>query len=220
MEIRLTEKFLLIAQSPEKGRFLISSLQLNVGLVGAILMEMTFDKKIVIEQNKLLLKSSKSSNDPVLSEITGVIKKSKKPRKVKYWVSKLERKVRRYKWIFLEKMQKDRLVRIEHKKFLGAISYRKCFLINKRIRDDILKQLKDAVFYKKELSEENIVLLGLVEACGLQKTLASDRKELKVVKKRLKELLKEEPIAQAVGKTLAEMQAALSGAISAAIVTS
>jgi len=220
MDLKTTEKLLLIALDPVKGKFLISSLQLNVGLVGAILMEMTFDKKIVIEQNKLLLKSSKSSNDPVLSEITGIIKKSKKPRKVKYWVSKLERKVRRYKWIFLEKMQKDRLVRIEHKKFLGAISYRKCYLINKRIRDDILKQLKDAVFYKKELTEENIVLLGLVEACGLQKTLVSDRKELKVVKKRLKELLKEEPIAQAVGKTLAEMQAALSGAISAAIVTS
>ncbi len=220
MEIRLTEKFLLIAQNPEKGRFLINSIQLNYGIIGAILMEMTFDNRISIEKDKLLLKSFKNSKDPVISEITSTIKKSDKPRKLKYWVSRLEKRARKYKWIFLEKMQKERLVRIEQKKFLGFISYRQCYLINKKIRDDISKQLKEAILYKKDLNNENIVLLGLVEACGMHKTIASDRQELKVIKKKLKVILKEEPIAQAVGKTIAEMQAAITGVLAASIASS
>ena len=220
MEIRLTEKFLLIAHNPEKGRFLINSIQLNYGIIGAILMEMTFDDRISIEKDKLLLKSFKNSKDPVISEITSTIKKSDKPRKLKYWISKLEKRARKYKWIFLERMQKEKLVRIEEKKFLGFISYRKCYLINKRIRGDISKQLNEAVLYKKDLNDEKIVLLGLVQACGMHKSIASDRQELKIIKKKLKVILKEEPIAQAVGKTIAEMQAAITGVLAGSIASS
>jgi hypothetical protein len=220
MEIRLTEKFLLTAQNPGKGKFLINDFQLNYGIVGAILMEMTFDNKISIDKDKLLLKSFKTSSDPVISQVEKAIKNSKKLRKLKYWISKLEKGARKYKWIFLEKMEKEKLVRIEKRKFLGLITYRQCYLVDRKMRDGLIKQLKEAVLYKKGLNEENIVLLGLVDACGLHKTIASDRNELKVIKKKLKELLKDEPIAKAVRKTIAEMQAAITGAVVASIASS
>ncbi len=217
MNLNTTEKFLLIAQHPTKGKFIISDTHINYGIVGALLIEMTLDNKIIIEENKLILKSHKSSKDPIVSEISKIIKNSKKPRKIKYWVSKLENKSRKYKWIFLNKLEKDRLIRIEKKKFLRLFSYRRCYLIERKTRDDMIKQLKEGVLYKKELCNENIVLLGLIQATGMHKIFTSDRRELKAIKKKLKVILKDAPIAGAVDKTLKEMQAAIIGAMAVSI---
>ncbi len=219
MKLNTTEKFLLIAQHPTKGKFIISDTHINYGISGSLLIEMSLDNRIIIEENKLILKSHKSSKDPIVSEISAIIKNSKKPRKIKYWVSKLENKSRKYKWIFLNKLEKDRLMRIEKKKFLGLFSYRRCYLIERKTRDDMIKQLKDGVLYKKELSSENIVLLGLIQATGMHKIFTSDKRELKSIKKKLKAILKDAPIAGAVDKTLKEMQAAIIGAMAVSIAT-
>jgi len=209
MKLSTVEKFLLIAQHPEKGRFIIPDMQINYGIIGALLLEMSFLEMINIENNKLILKSNKSNNDPIIKEISLIIRNSRKPRKLRFWINKLARKSRNYKWTILNELVHKRLIRIENKKFLGLIPYRKTYLVDTKTRNSLLQELKKSILSRRNISDENIVVLGLVEACKMHKAITTDKTELKKIKKELKEIIKESPIAGTLDKTIKEVQAAI-----------
>ena len=123
MELSVVERFLLLAQHPEKGRFTISGIQLNYGIVGALLLQMSLEKRIVLENNTLVLKNRRNIKDHLVREIVEIIGASDKKRKIRYWINKLNRKSNRYKWTILNEMDRKRLVRIDNKKFLGLIQH-------------------------------------------------------------------------------------------------
>lgn len=209
MKLNTLTKFLLAAQHPSKGRFIISGMHIQYGIVGAALLEMSQEKRIDIESNKVFLIKEEESDNPIISEISMQIRNSKKPRTIKYWVTKLARKSNRFKWAVLTDLEKNNLIRIESRKFLGLIPYRKHFLIDNAIRDNLISQLRNNVLFWQNLDEESILMLGLVEACKMHKIITSNRKELKIIKKELKHIIKESPIAETVDKTIKQIQAAI-----------
>ena len=218
MGLSIVKKFLLISQHPEKGRFLTDEFQIGYGIIGAALLEMSLDDKIDIVDEKVFAKEIRKKDNELLYEISSVIRESKKNRKIKYWISKLSRKSRKYKWLVLNEMANDKLVRIENKRFLGIIPYRRVYLINKSLRIRLIEELRKLVLFRKEINDENIALLGLVEACKMYKVLSTNKDELKRIKKELKEIIKESNIAGALDSTIKEVQAAIIGAIVASSV--
>lgn len=218
MKLNTFEKFLLIAHHPSKGRFAISEVHINYGIIGAGLMEMSLFELIKIEKQMLVIKNGIATNNAIVSEISMIIKNSKKPRKIKYWIPKLARKSKKYKWIVLNDLANKRLIRIEHKKFLGLIPYRKTYLTGSRLRNNLISQLKKNILHRQDLSDEDIVILGLIEACEMHKILSSDKEELKRLKKELKEIIKESSIANTLDETIKQVQAAIIGAMVASMV--
>jgi len=105
-------------------------------------------------------------------------------------------------------------LRIEHHKFL-FIPYRKSYLTDNRSRDSLIKQIRECALFHKELNNENIVILGLIEACRMHNIISTNREELKTLRKELKMIIKESPIAEAVDKTIKQVQAAIMGAVAA-----
>lgn len=218
MDLNTLEKFLLIAQHPTKGRFMISDIHINYGVIGAALLDMSVDKLIELDGNRLILKSSSGVSDPVISEILSVIKKSKKVKKIKWWISKLVHKSKRYKWNVLNKLSDQKRIRIEKRRFLGLIPYKKCFLIDHNIRENLIFRLKEAILYKKELNEESISILGLIEACDMYKIISKDRDERKKLKKELKKIVSDSSISKAISITTQQIQSAIISIIIASTV--
>ena len=97
MNLSSVEKFLVLAHHPQKGKFMISDIHINYGIIGAILLDMSLEDKIKIENDRLVLKGSIELDDLIRSEIALQISQSTKPRKIRYWMSKLARKSRKYK---------------------------------------------------------------------------------------------------------------------------
>jgi uncharacterized membrane protein YheB (UPF0754 family) len=213
MKLNTLSKFLLVAHHPEKGRFLISEAHINYGIIGAALLVMSLDGQIKIEENKLILIKNGASDHPIITEISMAIRDSKKPRKIKYWVTKLARKSRKFKWIILTDLEKNKLLRVEERKFLGLIPYRKTYLIGRATRDNLIRQLRNNALFRNDLNEDSLLMLGLVEACKMHKIITSDKAELRKLKKELKEIIKESPIADTVDETIKQVQAAIIGAI-------
>ena len=89
MELSLTEKFLILAMHPEKGRFNIAGMQVAYGFTGALLMELSLEERIVIEGGKVVVKNDKRVKDALLSEIMEMMASSRRERKVRYWVNKI-----------------------------------------------------------------------------------------------------------------------------------
>lgn len=218
MNLTTAEKFLLLARHPEKGRFLISGIHVNYGLTGALILDMTLQKKVAVENDKLVLKTRKRSTDPVEKEIIAVLQKFKKPPSVRRTIYKLSRKSGTFKRIILSQMVRKRLISREDTAFLGFIPYRRYYLINRKLRNDLIKQLKENLVYQKELNNQDAVLLGLVEACKMYNVLSTDKEELKNIRKQFKEKLKENAVAASVDKTIRQVQAAVMGAVVASSV--
>ncbi len=218
MKLNTLSKFLLLAHHPEKGRFLISDAHVNYGIIGAALLEISIDGQINIEENKLLLLKEANSENSIIAKILKEIRSSKKTRKIKYWITKLARKSRKFKWAILADLEKNQLLKIEDRKFLGLISYKKSYLIESKTRNDLINQLKKDALSGRDLSNETILVLGLIEACKMHKIITSDKVELKKLKQELKEIIKKSPIADTVDKTIKQVQTAIIGAIVASTV--
>jgi hypothetical protein len=212
MKLNTLTKFLLVAHHPEKGRFLISDAHINFGIIGAALLEISLDEQIKIEDNKLILLKTGNSENTIITDISKEIKNSKKDRKVKNWITKLSRKSSKYKWEILADLEKSRLIRIEDKRFLGLIPYRKSYLIERNTRNELIDQLKKDALFGRDLNNDTILMLGLIEACKMHKIITSDKKELKKLKQKLKDIIKENAIADTVDKTIKQVQATIIGA--------
>lgn len=217
MNLNILSKFLLLAQHPNKGRFLIGDLHINYGIIGAALLEMSVDEKITIIKDKLILIDDQNSNpsNSIDVAITAIIKESKKTRKLRYWLQKLARKSNQYKWVILSDLEEKGLVRIEHKKFLRIFPYKKSYLVENNVRNNLIEQLRKAALQRETMSNDTLLMLALVEACKMHKIIASDKRELKLLRKELKEIVKQSPIAETLNKTIQQMQAAIMIAIMA-----
>jgi len=226
MNLSIAEKFLMLAKHPTKGSFLISDIHLGFGLVGAILRQMSIEKIFEMENNRLVLREDveegKFRNNPIVTEIYTKIRDSSRSRKMQYWISRIHRKSNIYKWMILSNLEEKGLIRIEPKKFLFIFTYRRCYMVDNISREKLIDQLRNNALDRRDLNEENVVLLRLVEACKMHKILTSDKSEVKLVRTELKSIMKDSPIANEVDKTIKGVQTAIvtSIAVSAAVASS
>lgn len=209
MSLKIVKNFLLLSQHPEKGRFIIDEIKLQYGIIGALFMQMSLDGMIDIVDDQLLLKAGKGSRNPIFSVMEEEIRKSKKTRKMNYWVSKLSKHSRRFKKIILNMLVEDRIIRIERRKFLGLIPWQQTFLVNQKARRDLIRQLKMDLLSANEISSDHLVLLALIETCKMQNIFTHDKEELKKIRKKLKEITVINPIARSVNRNIKQVQAAI-----------
>jgi hypothetical protein len=198
MNFGTVEKMLLLAKHPAKGGFLTTDLHLNYGVIGSLLQDMLLEKIFEIQNDRIVPKGLKHHENPIYSEIETKIRSSEKPRKIHYWVAKLAKKSKSYKWMILNELASKRVVRIEQKKFLSIIPYRRCYLVDIKNRNNLIMQLKIKALSKKTLDEESKVLLSFIEVCSLRKVLSTDRSEQRILRNELRMMVKENPIARAV----------------------
>lgn len=209
------EKFILLAHHPVKGRYLISQLHLKFGLAGALLLELTLDGSAEMREGRLVLRRKPEISNAVLNEITGMLSDSPRPRRIRYWIRKLARRQRRYQWDTLNDLQRRRIVRIVHRRFLGWIPYRRSYLIGNKIHHDLIREIRKNILQKEDPSNEWVAAMGLIEACKMHRILSPDRSERKIIRKKLKLILKESPIASDVDKAIRQVQAAIVASVAA-----
>ena len=191
MELSITEKFLLLAQHPEKGKFIISGIHIQYGIVGALLLEMSLENRIDLQNIILTLKTTKSHHNLTIAEIENQIRSVSKPKKINRWMNKLSRKSKKFKKTILDQLVRKHIIRIEQRSFLGIIPYQKHYLINRKLRSQQIQHLKTAILSNKTITSDDIVMMGLIEACKMQSILTSDKSELKIIKQKLKEIIKD-----------------------------
>jgi len=218
MALTLAEKFILIAHHPEKGRYAVTQFQHQYGLIGSFILDLSLKGILVAESGKIHLKTDGVPDDELLKTIVQTIALSGSPRRIRYWLRKFAFRYRKFKWAIYEKMAKQWIIKIEKLYFLGIIPYRRCYVRNTGERLQIIATLRESILYHKEMSDELTALAALVMACSMQRKLTTNREELKVIKKELKRIIKENPIASQVSQTINEVQAAVSTAIIASTV--
>jgi len=217
IKLNTSEDFLLLCIDPENGGFMFSDQQITYGLVGAILLDLSLNEKIEIIDDSLHFKNLHDDH-PVLNEINKIYRKDSDHKKLKFWINKLSRKSHKIKWELLWTLKAKNYIGIHVNKFLGIFPYRKCYIIEHEIRSDKLHNLRASLLSAQYLVSENMALLSLIEACKMYKLLTNDREEVKRIKSDLKEIIKENPIAIMVDRSLKDIHAAVVAAATTASV--
>ncbi|HPS62020.1 MAG TPA: GPP34 family phosphoprotein [Bacteroidales bacterium] len=220
MKLTTTEKFLLIAHHPEKGRFKLTGVHLQYGTIGALLMDLSLAGRVLLEQDRLALQPKEQGDDPVAEEIAMRIRGEIRPRKIRYWISRLARRARKYRWMILEGLAARSVVRIEQRRFLGLIPYRKSYLTDSYRRSELIRQLREDILFQHEVDDEIIALAGMIQACTMYRFLSPDREERKKLKTGIRRMVETSPMEGIVAQTSRQIQAAIMAAIVASTAAS
>jgi len=218
--LNTSEKFLLLAHHPEKGRLVVSRQFFRYGLAGAILLDLLLDGRLGMENGRIIPRPGNTPSYPVWSEVIQMITDSVRPRRAGYWVRRLAFRYNGYLNQIRAGLAGKRLLKIEESRLLGIIPWRRSFLTESYTRTNLIRQLKNDILVYRGDAGESSALAGLVEACGMRRILSTDREELKMIRSQVKKILKESPVSDAVAQTIRQVQAAIIASVTASIAAS
>lgn len=188
MDLSLKEKFLIISIEPGKGKIMLMGNQLTYGIAGAILLELKSKNIVNFEDNILFLNQYRPSADRIINRAVEIIRKSKKKRRVNVWLMRFSWRGNSFVREILRKLLSHNIIRKERKRFLNIIPYNRYFFLQKNVRNQTILSLKDALYTNSITSQdEDLNLLGLIYACGLERIFTDDKNEKKELARYLKE---------------------------------
>ncbi len=217
MDYSVANQFLILALNPEKGRVTIDSTHFRYSMTGAILLDYLDGEELRFE-DKRIIPSLRINDDSIHQMFAGKFMKSSRNRKISYWISRLTFKHRFILVEMTKSLEKERVIRIEHKKFLGLIPYRKYWFLNNSIRTDIIEQLRGILIYGKNPGRKELMLIAILHAARAHKVLSRERGETKMIRHKCSELLKSDQVSSDISQTLREVNAAIAESIAAAII--
>lgn len=198
----IAEDFLLLALEDVKGK---PAQWTDYGLAGAVLVDLARAGSITIEGKKVH-PTAQVPNDPVLHRTWSLLRQRTRPRSVQSWIQKLGNKRLRTAWC--ERMvEQGRLQRSPHR-ILGLFPTVRYPTRDPDGEADLRQGIHDAVLAGDASDEATVCLAALAEATELRNRLFA-RGERGGARRVVKQWMRDEPMAKAVGEVIAAVYAAM-----------
>jgi hypothetical protein len=215
METSVTSQFIILALHPEKGRIMIDNLHFRYSLIGSVLMDFLEREEISLN-NKRVVHSFRKTGEVVHDELSEIIGKQAKPRRINFWVHRLSRKSR---FVFKETINSlinKGIIRHERRLFLNIIPYNRYFLTNRELRSGIVEGMRELFFYGRSATRRQIMLIGLINASRSWRILGKEKGERWMLRRKCREFMKSDAINSETDKAIREIQTSVISSISAA----
>ncbi len=218
MDLTLKEKFVLLILHPDKGHNMAISFD-GYGIAGALLLELAGMGKLKIEDKRVKLLDSAKTGDEQLDYLIGILDRSGKSYKIKSIISKIQGKSSKIKRPIIKGLVKKRYLKEVEKRFL-IFKYKRYPSSNTRYRKDLVEHIRRMVLRNIKSDDDIPLLTGLAGACRLSDKFFRTREERKIARKRIKEIVKENDIDQAIDETVKAVHAAIMISITTTAVVS
>ena len=213
--LTLPEELMLLALRDDKGSVIFSaSTALPYGLAGAVLLELFFRRKITHKNKKIQVVDQSQIDDPLLNETLNLMKNSSKDCDPKYWIQKINNKVKKLKQKVIDNLVEQQILNREGHKILWFFNIDRYPTLDVVPEMEIRTTIRNIVLNDHEATEREIALLSLMKACSLINEVFQ-RSERKLAKKKIKELLEN----QKMSKDVSSAVNAITQEITAAIVS-
>lgn len=216
MELSVCEQYIILAINPENGRVAINNLYFRYSLTGALLMDF-LDKNEISAEKKRLIPSLRLNGEPLHDLFAEIILKSPKQKRISFWVRNLARKSRIIFNETITLLEKKNLIRRERRMFLNFIPYSRFWFINKGIRINLIEEIRNIVLYNKQPARKTLMLMALIEASRCYRLLARERSEIRMIRRKNTEIIKNNETGNEINQIVKEIESAI---ISSAIETS
>ncbi len=207
--LRLHEALLLLAVRDEKGGF-GNAPYLAQALAGAVLMELVLEGRIKIEKvkrsNVVRVVDQRLTGEPLMDTWLEQMRSARKEAGVTYWISRIVG-TRKLVQRIAERLWHAGIFRREERSFLW-FNYNTFVLGYPSTKRELVDRLRRLINEDGDTDAADAALVALASKSGVLSAYF-DRKELKMRRKRIEQLVMAQPIASAVGEAVAAVHAAV-----------
>jgi len=217
MELSILKQYVILSINPERGRIMVDGVRFRYSLAGALLMDY-LEKGEFLMENKLIVPEFRKNGDLVHDFFADIIAGSSKERKISSWVRRLSNKSRFLFRETINSLEKERILTIETRKFLNIIPYKRYWLTDKRLRINLIEELRGILLYGRQAATKQRMLLGLIKTSEGYNILVKEKGEKNLLRKKNSEFLKGDTISGEINQAIKETEAAIIASVIASSV--
>lgn len=208
MESSLTipEEFYLLTINEKNGLPLkYDAKTFNITLAAAILVELSFGKRIDSDFENIIPDSPDTTGNTVLDIAIQAIHKEKKIREISFWILKFTEQANDFRDLIINSLVNKGVLKLENKKILWVFNATKYPLQDKEEQNEVRLRLKNLLKNYGEVPDlRDVALLSLLYYGGMLDCVFTEI-ELKRYKIHLKHFARMDAIGKAIGKALEEI---------------
>ncbi|MBS1260934.1 MAG: hypothetical protein MAG453_00251 [Calditrichaeota bacterium] len=209
---KIAQELFLLALHPVRGT--LRSPHLNLGLAGALLMELSLHGRITLQRKRVIVVDSAATGDPLLDRLLLRLDGARRPRSLKRWVRSLSSGRPALHRLVGASLADHNIVRVERRRRLGLIPYSAYPPLDPLPRQRTVDRLRHCILDRSELDAPTATLASIANTLRLLREHFT-RDERVRIRDVMKQLRRDDQFSRAVGDTIAEMHAAVAGAVAA-----
>jgi len=197
--LSLAEELVILGINKDNGKFYGAAIStFGVALAGAVLLELSFEDKLRVEDEYLSVSDSKT-DDPILKSILDEIGKDAKPRKISTWIQRFTNKNKLIRQPVIQRLIDSKYLKEEKGYVLWIFPTTRYPVRNKRAKREMMNRLRSVVLRRDDPDDRMLCLLSLIQACNWGNFLF-EKDQRKKAKERIKQMVEKEAIGDSVAK--------------------
>ena len=206
MDLILAEQTLLIALDDDKGRE-TTQCGSDPGLAGALLLDLARLELVSVgADGKIVAVDGAQPGHELLRDAYTTIRQTSKPRNARGWVQRLPRKLGPLRQRLSRGIVQRGILSERRSRWFGVLPRTRFPTVDPAPERELRERLRDVLLVGREASEEEALLLGLLEPLGLINSLVA-RGERRAARKRAKAVAEQGLAGNAVRDAIHAVQA-------------
>ena len=207
--LRFAEEIMLLLLNDEDGEFVpVPGWSLQCAFAGAVLMDLALEYRIDTDVEKLVLVNPAPLGDDLLDPVLALIARETKTYDARHWVERIADNADEIREGALARLVDRGILRREDNRFLWVFHSRRYPIIDGKAEREVKLRIMEVLFGDQIPDPRDVVIICLVDACGILKEMLSDR-ELDRASKRIEQVTRLDLIGQAVSKAVWDIQASI-----------
>lgn len=211
--LSIAEEIMLLLLEDDEGRFIhVPELSIRCVLSGAVLMELALKNKIDTDLEKLFVINTDPLGDSLLDPTLKKLAAAEDTKDARYWVEYCASDADQIRNQSLNRLCEAGILEKEDDRFLWVFKTRRYPIRDGKVDREVKHRIMSILFTDEIPEPRDIIIVGLVDACGLFRHLLSER-EHKGARERIQMIRRMDLIGQAVTNSVREIEASLALAL-------
>ena len=211
--LRFAEEIMLLLLDDEGGEFLhVSDWSLRCALAGAVLMDLALENRIDTDLKQLVLVDATPVGDDLLDPTLARIADATETHDAAHWVHQTARHADQIRERALERLIEHGILQRQEESFLWVFKSRRYPAVDGKADREVKLRIMSVLFSDEIPDPRDIVIVCLVEACGIFQALLS-RRELTHASARIEQVRKLDLIGQAISQAVWDIETSLAMAM-------
>ena len=209
MKLRFAEEITLLMLNDEDGEFVhVPGWSMQCAYAGSVLMDLALEYRIDTDLKRLVLLDPTPVGDDLLDPTLALIAQSKETHDARYWVDHFADGAEEIRERSLAHLVERGVLRREDDRFLWVFQSRRYPIVDGEVEREVKLRIMEVLFSNDIPAPRDIVLICLVDACGILRELLTAR-ELERASERIDQVRKLDLIGQAVSKSVWDIQSSI-----------
>ena len=203
--LRFAEEIILILLDDEDGKFVnVPRWSLNYALAGGVLMDLAMENRIDTDIENLMLIDSTPVGDSLLDPVLAEIAEGE-GQDTRYWLEQIAERAGEIREEALNRLVAKGILERQDDRFMWMFRSRRYPMIDGEAEREVKLRIMGVLFSDEIPDPRDIMIICLVDACGIFKELLS-RRQLGQVAPRIEQVRKLDLIGQAMSQAIRDIE--------------